>query len=204
MKLGPRLMRSAAAALAALALIGCAGGQPHSRQPSSAPTTVAPGEARPLVAYVRTEPISIATRPFSDKGAGLHVALRMFNALLVLIDDRGGPQPELLESLPQLNTDSWRVFPDGTMQTTYTLRPNLTWHDGAPFTAADYAFAWQVYQSPELGLATRPPMHAISDVTALDSQRFVIQWKLLFPDADTLATYSYELPPLPRHLLGPA
>jgi len=165
---------------------------------------VAAGEARPLVAYVRTEPVSIATRPFSDKGAGLHVALRMFNALLVLIDDRGDAQPELLESLPQLNTDSWRVFPDGTMQTTYTLRPNLTWHDGAPFTAADYAFAWQLYQSPELGLATRPPMHAIEDVTALDSKHFVIQWKLLFPDADTLATYSYELPPLPRHLLGPA
>ena len=39
------------------------------------------------------------------------------------------------ESLPQLNTDTWRVGSDGRMETTYRLRPNLTWHDGAPLTA---------------------------------------------------------------------
>src|ERR1051326_4072045 len=103
-----RMLRSAAAVFAALALISCAGGPPPTGQSSAVPA-VSPSEARPLVAYVRTEPVSIATRPFSDKGAGLRVALRLFNALLVVIDDRGNPRPELLESLPQLHTDSWRV-----------------------------------------------------------------------------------------------
>ncbi len=36
---------------------------------------------------------------------------RLFNAALSLVDDQGLPQPYLAERLPQLNTDTWRVFP---------------------------------------------------------------------------------------------
>src|SRR5581483_8890434 len=125
---------------------------------------------------------------------------RLFNALPVLMDDKAQPRPELLASLPTLNTDSWQVFPDGTMQTSYTLRPNLTWHDGEPLSADDFVFAWQVYTSPEFGVASLPPMGAISDVVASDPTTFVIHWKSLYPEANTLSSSSRELPPLPRHI----
>ena len=59
---------------------------------------------------------------------------------------------------PQLNTDSWRVLPDGGMETTYRLRPDLTWHDGTALTAEDWAFSWRVYQVPELGHAGASPI----------------------------------------------
>ena len=36
------------------------------------------------------------------------------------------------------------------MQTTYTLRPGITWHDGTPLTARDFAFAYTVTMDPEL------------------------------------------------------
>src|SRR5712692_1815896 len=120
--------------LSALALAGCAPSQAGPNQGPSSVAAPAPPE-RPLVIFVRVEPASVATRAFVQKGTGLHAPLRIFNALLTLIDDKGQPRPELLASLPALNTDSWKVFPDGTMQTTYALRPNLTWHDGAPLTA---------------------------------------------------------------------
>ena len=31
------------------------------------------------------------------------------------------------------------------METTLHLRPNLSWHDGTPFSAEDFVFGWRVY-----------------------------------------------------------
>ncbi|MBM2809795.1 MAG: 4-phytase [Chloroflexi bacterium] len=190
--------------LATLALTGCGPGQPRVAGPEAAPSTVPPTDAPPLVIFLGNQPNSLAMRPFAAKGRGIYVAWRMFNALPVLTDARGQPQPELLSSLPSLNTDSWQVFPDGTMQTTYTLRPNLTWHDGQPLTSDDFVFSWRVYSSPELGLASQPPMPAMADVVAIDRDRFVIHWKSLYPEADSLSSKSREFPALPQHVLGPA
>lgn len=47
---------------------------------------------------------------------------RLFNASLSLIDNDGRSRPYLAEALPQLNTATWRVSPDGRMETTYRLR----------------------------------------------------------------------------------
>src|ERR1051325_11854469 len=57
---------------------------------------------------------------------------RAFNAALTLIDTKGDTRPYLAESVPQLNTASWRVSPDGRMVTTYRLRPSPTRHHGTP------------------------------------------------------------------------
>src|SRR5688500_17276152 len=92
----------------------------------------------------------------SPKLPGRGANTREFNAFLSLIDDTGTPQPYLAETLPELNTSSWRVFPDGTMETTYQLRQGLTWQDGAPLTAEDFVFAFQVYRDPALGFVSHP------------------------------------------------
>ena len=42
------------------------------------------------------------------------------------------------------------VNEDGTVTYTYTLRDGLTWSDGQPVTAGDFAFAWQRAASVEL------------------------------------------------------
>jgi peptide/nickel transport system substrate-binding protein len=197
--------RTLAGVLLAFALLaGCGSEARSTARPGGATESAPPAEARPLVIFVRVEPSSIATRPFSSKGAGLRIPLRMFNGLLTLTDAGGQARPELLVSLPQLNTESWQVFTDGTMRTTYTLRPNLTWHDGNPLTADDFVFAWSVYSHPSLSVANQQPMAAISEVAALDRERFVINWKTLYPEADTLSEYGLELPALPQHILGPA
>ncbi|MBM2809820.1 MAG: hypothetical protein HW416_579 [Chloroflexi bacterium] len=191
--------------LVALALTGCAAGGPATTRGSdTAPTTVPPTQARPLVLFLAAEPSGVAWRGFKQSSANIRAPQRIFNALPSLIDGRGLPQPELLVSLPALNTDTWQVFPDGTMQTTYTLRPNLAWHDGQPLTADDFVFSWRVYASPDLGLAEQPPWSSISDVTAIDREHFVIRWKVPYPDAETLSVYGRELPAVPQHILGSA
>ena len=41
---------------------------------------------------------------------------RIFNANLTTVDAQDTVHPYLAESLPQLNTDDWRVFRDGRMR----------------------------------------------------------------------------------------
>jgi peptide/nickel transport system substrate-binding protein len=124
---------------------------------------------------------------------------RMFNAELVLFDGTGVPLPYLAESIPQLNSSTWQVFPDGRMETTYRLRPALTWQDGAPLTADDFVFAWRLYASPALGLFTSSPQQLVDEVSAPDPLTVLIKWNATYPEAGALA---YDtLPPLPRHIL---
>src|SRR5204863_2626903 len=104
-----------------------------------------------LVIAQRGEPPTLAARPLVTQGSGLLIPDRFFNATLDVWDMNQVPHPQLAEALPELNTDTWRLFPDGRMETTYTLRPNLTWHDGAPLTPEDFVFALRVYKTPELG-----------------------------------------------------
>lgn len=190
-------------ALASLILAGCALVGP-AESPGATSAGPQPAEARPLVIIVRVEPATLTTRPFQQPGTALHVSRRLFNALPALIDDKGQPRPQLLEMLPALNTDTWRVFPDGRMETTYRLRPNLRWHDGQPLSPEDFVFSWRVYATPALGHANQPPFHAIEDVAAVDPLSFVIRWKVPYPDASTLSARDRELPALPRHLLQAA
>ncbi|HZT07596.1 MAG TPA: peptide ABC transporter substrate-binding protein [Chloroflexota bacterium] len=153
------------------------------------------------MAAVRVEPESLATRPPQEAGVALYLTKGMFNAELAVLDTHEVAQPNLAESLPQLNTDTWRVFPDGRMQTTYRLKPNLTWHDGAPLTADDFVFAWQTYTLPQLGQARLQPWNAIEDVSAADDRTVVVRWSRPYPDAGSLTGRNRAFPPLPRHLL---
>jgi peptide/nickel transport system substrate-binding protein len=109
-------------------------------------------------------------------------------------------QPQLASELPRLNTESWRVTPDGRMETTWKLRPNLRWHDGQPLTAEDYVFAWKAYSARGLGIFSPAPQSHIDEALAPDPQTVVFRWSALYPDADQMT--GTEFPPLPRHLLA--
>jgi ABC-type transport system substrate-binding protein len=188
----------------ALLTAACVAPGPSNRQGEEVGRAPPAGASHPLVIIIRVEPASAAARSLQQAGTSLHVPRRMFNALLALIDDQAVPQLDLAESLPELDSDSWRVFPDGRMETTYRLKPGLSWHDGTPLTAEDFAFSWRIYSSPGLGFASAPPLHAIEGVAAPDLRTITVQWRLPYPGAATLSQRDRELPPLPRHLLTAA
>src|SRR6266511_1506639 len=136
-------MRNASCCAACLLIIAvlmaCA--PPSQTPPASKPESAASGQApgrpeRTLVMALRVEPQTIAARPLGPRGVALKHSARLFNALLDLVDEHNLPRPEVAEALPQLNTDTWKVYPDGRMETAYRLKPNLTWHDNTPLTAA--------------------------------------------------------------------
>lgn len=167
---------------------GASGGQPP-----------VPPPPRTLAMAIQNEPSGVASRALVERGVALHSTKRAFNADLALIDDRGLPQPYLAEALPKLDTDTWRVFPDGRMETTYRLRSNLTWHDGTPLTADDFVFSLRVYSTPALGLSSLAPFNAMEEVVPVDDRTILIRWRRSYPDADQLAQYTF--PALPRHIL---
>jgi peptide/nickel transport system substrate-binding protein len=192
-----------ALAIFALLLSACAPLAPVSDRSSGQVQQSAQREApRTLITVARVEVASLAAKPPQSAGATAFTSVRLFNADLAIEDHRGVAQPYLAESLPQLNSEAWRVFPDGRMETTYTLRPNLTWHDGTPLSAEDFVFAWRVYLAPELGFATAPPNHLIEDVQTPDARTLVLRWAGPYPDAAVLGTPGNLFPPLPRHILA--
>lgn len=185
-----------ASALTILVLgMGCA--------PSTAPVADAPARSAPsrtLVTVTRLEPASLSLKEIPVvQGAGDGPARAPFNAGLAIVDGSSRIQPYLAAALPELNTDSWTVFPDGRMETAYRLRPNLNWHDGRAFTGADFVFASRVYSTREFGHATAIPQSEIEEVTSPDPSTVVVRWKRPYPDAGKLEATLF--PPLPAHIL---
>ena len=181
----------------ALALLSCA--PPAREAPSAGSSVTSTAPQRTLVIAVRTEPPSLSTKPLVSTSAVLD-AVPLFNAELDRKDERGEAYPYLAEQLPKVGTDTWRVLADGRVETTYRLKPGLTWHDRASLNAEDFVFAWRVYATPELGASRSLPIAFMEEVVAVDARTFLIRWKQIYADADQLGT---DFPPLPRHILEP-
>lgn len=184
--------------LAAALLVAACAPASRSQEGASAPSG---GPVRTLLGISRGEPPTLAAKSLVPFTGSIGVERPAFNAGLDLKDERGLLHPYLSEAIPQLNTDSWRVFPDGGMETTYRLRPNLTWHDGTPLSGEDFVFASRVYATPEFGHSGSPPISHMQEVMAPDSRAVVIRWRQTYTDA---ADLSSDFPPLPRHLLEEA
>jgi peptide/nickel transport system substrate-binding protein len=168
---------------------------------------------RTLVMAADRLPVDFASKGIagglgSTSGTSENIPQNIFNATLAFADERGRPMPYLAESLPQLDSNTWKVFPDGTMETTYRLRPSLVWHDGRPLTADDFTFSWQVYSTPAYGVSNTFPIRYMSSVEAPDPLTVVIHWKQRWVEAGVLGTGTSasgqnNFPPLPRHILEP-
>jgi len=87
------------------------------------------------------------------------------------------------------------------METTYQLRDGLTWQDGTPLTAQDFAFAFRVYSEPALGFIGRPE-DLMEAVLAPDPRTVIVRWASAYPGAGSLELDG--LVPLPTHLLDAA
>src|SRR5688572_8352741 len=182
-----------------LLLSACAPTSPSARPTGGGAPDSSAASNQTLVIAVRGEPPSVASKPVVDFSGSLGRPRELFNANLDFLDERERAQPQLAESLPELHTDTWRVFPDGRMETTYRLKPNLTWHDGTPLSAEDFVFAHRVYATPAFGLSATPPIGQMEEIIAPDPRTVVIRWRQPYPDAVAL---DRDFQALPRHILA--
>jgi len=185
--------------LATLVLSAC-GPRPGPVDPSSAGSEGARPEAsKTLSVVLRTEPFDLTDTASSRN----RISVAMFGAALVNTDAADNPYPVLAEAVPELNSDDWRVFPDGRMETIFRLRSGLKWHDGSPLTAEDFVFTRRANAArTEWGLSVSAispiEQRAIDEIRAQDSGTLVIRWRQPYPDAATP-----EIKVLPRHVLEP-
>src|SRR5581483_7001097 len=179
---------------ATILLSACGASQSATSRPAASASTT-PAQSTTLVMVINQEVKNLSAKAYG--GVNPARTTRVFNAGLAIADARGEFRPYLAEGLPQLQTESWQVFPDGRMETTWTLRPGLTWHDGSPLTADDFVFANQVYSAPGLaGVFVPTPQNLIDRITAVDPRTIRISWR---------TSYLHQgegLDPLPRAILG--
>ena len=92
--------------------------------------------------------------------------------------------------------ESWS-FSDDCRQLTFRLRPNVRWHDGRPFTAADVAFTYETMINPKTPTAYREGFKVVESVETPDAQTVTVRYKQAY--AKALDTWSFWM--LPKHLL---
>jgi peptide/nickel transport system substrate-binding protein len=117
------------------------------------------------------------------------LAKLMFDGL-VRVDGSGMPQPDLAQK--------WDISKDGLIYT-LTLRPGLTWHDGAPLTSQDVRFTIGLVQSPNFPGNQQLSQFWRPIVVETPNDETVV-FHLMEPFAPFLN--NLELPIVPKHLLG--
>lgn len=140
----------------------------------------------------------------SGTSAGGWVSMQEINSNGLITSDYGSRRPvgRLAEAAPSLEDGSISLLPDGRMRVTYTLRKGVTWHDGAPFTAEDLAFTYQLLSDRGIPSNRSDAVAHMQSVEAADSHRVVVHFRSAYYLGGTLSLRDFW--PQPRHLLADA
>lgn len=182
-------------------LVACSPAAEVQRSPGGAGAgQTARATPKTLVMATSTEPAHLGG--FQVVGTGYQGPIyQMVHDFLVVHDHEGQPFPHLAEDLPSTERGTWKVFPDGTMETAWRLRSGPRWHDGMQFTAQDIVFSWRIANDPEIPWSRPAYARRIGSISTPDPHTLIMQWKGAFPFAhrpeETL------IDPFPTHLLDP-
>lgn len=177
-----------ASACAPAAPGGAGGGGAQDQRPAA--------RKRIVAAFIKPDIVAVSALP--NESEGRHFA-QVVHGGLGQEDDGGRLYPQLAEAIPTLENGLWKVAPDGTMETTWKIRPDALWHDGAPVQAADFVFGARVQQDRELGFRIPPGYLPVRAIDTPDPSTLVVHWKEPYIEADLFFASPERL--LPRHVL---
>jgi peptide/nickel transport system substrate-binding protein len=103
-----------------------------------------PSTGGTFITAINADPVSL-NGVYANDGASVAVLSYVFNPLTLGGENWG---TEITGDL----AESWEVSEDG-LTWTFHLRPDVTWQDGAPLTAADVVYTYQTIQSAEEDIA---------------------------------------------------
>jgi peptide/nickel transport system substrate-binding protein len=112
------------------------------------------------------------------------------------------PIGRLAEKVPSIDDGSITLLPDGRMRVVYQLRRNVTWQDGAPFTAQDLVFSHTFLNDSGLPVARSDSARIIESVEAVDDWTAAFLFSRPHFLGNTLGPREFW--PQPRHLLAEA
>ena len=108
---------------------------------------------------------------------------------LLRYDEKLNPQPQL--------ATSWTVAADGKTYT-FKLKPNVKWHDGKPFSAADVVFSVDTFLK-KTHARLRGNLESLESVKALDP--LTVEFKLKYAFGPFLGLFENgTMPMIPKHV----
>jgi len=204
-------MRSTARPLLLVALMvlsllaACTGASPtagtsQTTTPAGQPGRVASSAPKILTIAVQRVPTQLFTtlgQPETSVGGATHI-FSIPHDLLVVQDSKGNWLPRLAADEISTDAGTWVLNADGSMDTTWKLRPTIKWQDGTPFTSDDLMFTFCVFTDPAIPNSVGAAIGLMDSASAPDAETFAIHWKAPY----IYANRAPGLTPLPRHLLG--
>jgi peptide/nickel transport system substrate-binding protein len=186
------------------ALVGCAAAGPSPTAPSPPAAQSAPDQTpTPKTLVVAAlNPIKAFGAWTTNLAGGALAYNELHSAGLVTTDVDGKITPRVAQTLPSLADGTMVVLPDGRLQATWTLRPDVRWQDGVPFTAEDVAFSFEVQRRADLALVKSPAVGQIERIDVPDPHTAVVLWKTAYFRPLDLGLRELYL--LPKHLLADA
>ena len=91
---------------------------------------------------------------------------------------------------------SWRRIDPLTL--VFEIDPRARWHDGAPVTAHDVVYTWQLANDPRVG-TDRGRLESIAAVEATAERTVRVHFKV--PSSEQVYVFGFLIQPLPSHLL---
>lgn len=196
------LYRFAVVAIVSLiVLVGCA--QPPAERGSARPRTDSTGGSggiKTLSIGQLNATTSYGPWDFSNTSGGGTALQEVHSVSLVTSSKTGGYETRLAARIPSFDDGTIVILPDGRMRTTWTLRPNVKWQDGAPFTSDDVIFSWRLVTHPDLLSSREDHIRKAELVEAPDPLTVVITWPNTYFKALDLVISEFW--PFPRHILG--
>jgi peptide/nickel transport system substrate-binding protein len=170
-------------------------------QPAAAPTQ-APA-AKPRAKSITMTVLGLPPSLFFGTGgwSNLSKTDALIGDWLVMPDPEGKLIPRLAREVPTITNGGATFEGDGAnrrLKVTYRLRDNLTWADGAPLTADDVKFAFELQSNPEFPMIERSLVAKVGEVRVADKQTIEFQFKPGQFDPD----YARVGEAAPRHLWG--
>jgi peptide/nickel transport system substrate-binding protein len=178
-------------------LIGCS---PVGPEAATRPggTAEAPERPKTITVAARNPVRAFGTWSISSTG-GTFALNEIHSAPLVTTDLSGGYEARLLARLPSVDDGTLAVLPDGRMRVTWSLRPNVKWHDGTPFTADDIVFSRRVLAHPEIPLSRAPMIDFIERIDVPDPLTAVVTLSEPYFLPNFLGLRNFWV--LPKHVL---
>jgi peptide/nickel transport system substrate-binding protein len=116
---------------------------------------------------------------------------------LTTIDEQMRVVPLLAREVPTVENKGVVLRPDGGMDVTWRLQPNVTWHDGVPFTSADVKFTVDAINSPGYNPESTDGFDRIASVDTPDPLTAVVHYKEVYAPYDI----QFVRGTLPKHVL---
>lgn len=182
----------------ALGLLGAAGatgllapnllGKPAFAAPPASPS------GQIIVGFSQEPTVFNPLMPRIEVDDGVHFSL--FDALF-RIDPEGQIQPALAAEVPTI--DNGGISEDG-LEWRIKLRDDVTWHDGAPFTAEDVKFTLELVVDPNFRSWRTAGHDLVQDITVVSPTELTWRMETAFSPYISILCETFIVP---KHILEP-